>query len=433
MTKWAIPAAKPAFLKLFLVGTLFVISGRVFAQNPDVTVIYGHERLAWDQEVASPSELRELQHVVYVDGAATEAGGLRCDATPVEHRFVCSVGLPQMASGDHTLVVTARRGASASSSEPLRVRVTAGSGGDLNLVTRATRTADGLRFTRTVAAAGLDEPTDIAALPDGRLLVAERAGRVRQFRGDAFDRTAALTIDDCVTATGGGLLALAVDPDFERTRHVYALYTTGSGLRLARYVEAGGRLSSRAIIADDLPVSQTRPAATLRIGIDRKLYVAIEGSVLRLNRDGTTPPDHVTMTPAIATGVNHPTGLTTRAEAPNVWLSGTGPHSELKAVVVARDSTDRGSSSWKLPEHWGPVTLSAYTSDAVPSLKGDLLLAGLHSRGLVRVTVDHAGMVQRAEWIFANELGPVHAIAVASDGSIVVAESNRLVRVLVDR
>jgi glucose/arabinose dehydrogenase len=116
-----------------------------------------------------------------------------------------------------------------------------------------------------------------------------------------------------------------------------------------------------------------------------------------------------------------------------VWLSGIGAHSELKPVFVPRESHDGGAVSWALPEHWGPVTLAAYTSDAVPELKGDLLLAGRQSRGLVRVSVDHAGAVRRVESILASELGVIHAIAVAADGAIVVAESDRLIRILVDR
>jgi glucose/arabinose dehydrogenase len=425
---------------------LFVIAPLAFAQIPGAVPVTGHERLTWDQHAASPSELRALEHVVYLDGAAADVRGLRCDATPAEDRFVCSAALPEMAPGDHTLVVAARRGSHVATSAPLRVRVGAAVSVDIRVAASEARTADGLRFTRTIIAAGLQQPTDIAALPDGRLLVAERSGRVRRFDGDAFDRIPALTIDDCVTATGGGLLALAVDPEFDRTHHVYALYTTASGLRLARYVEAGGRLASRAIVADDLPVSATA-AATLRIGIDRKLYVAIGsahspstdigeplgGKILRLNLDGTTPADHVPTTPVIATGVDRPAGLATRAQAPTVWVSGSGAHSELKPVVAARDSQPGGAFSWQLPEHWGPVKLAAYTSDGEPALRDDLLLAGRDASGIVRVTVNHAGVVSRAEWIFAGELGPIHAIAVAADGSIVVAESDRLVRVVVDR
>jgi aldose sugar dehydrogenase len=446
---------KAAFLRswqpaawLLLISNLIVIGGRASAQQPELTPVSGTERLAWDQDAGSPADLRQLEHVVYLDGAPAKVDGLRCDATPLPHRFVCSSALPAMAPGDHTIVVGARRQLSVANSEPLRVRVAGRMSLNVTLVRPETWVAaDGVRFTRAVVGVGLEEPTDLAALPDGSLLVAERAGRVLHFRGGALDRAGALMIDDCVTATGGGLLALAVDPQFERTRHVYALYTTRSGLRLARYVESGGRLVTRAIIVDDLPVSRETPAATLRIGADRKLYAAIGtehqpsenireplgGKVLRLNLDGTTPVDHVAMTPVIASGVDHPTGLTTRDEIPTVWVSGRSTHNELKPVFAAGESHSTAAVSWRLPEHWGPVKLAAYTGDAVPALKGDLLVAGRHSRGLVRLTADRTGVVRRAEWIFPDELGPIHAIAVAADGSIVVAESGRLIRFLVDR
>lgn len=428
----------------------FTSTHGAFAQDGTVSIT-GRERLTWDQAAATLTEIGALEHIVYVDDAVARIDGVRCDASPAANAFVCSSQLPAMAPGEHVIVVAARYRANIDGdlarSAPLRVRMGGAASVGVNRGAARARTTDGIRFTITVAATGLRNPTDIAPLPDGRVLLAERSGRVRLLDLGTRYWADALTIDDCFTAAGGGLLALAVDPQFESTHHVYALYTTDSGFRLARYVEAEGRLSGRAVIADGLPASRTAPAGTVRIGRDRKIYLAIGneyepsrhehetlgGKILRLNLDGTTPSDHNPSTPAIATGLYRPTGMTAGDDAPALWLSGIGVHPEL--MVLSGNPLNPSAALPKrvLPEHWGPITLTTYSSDAVPALKGDLLIGGRNSGSLVRVTVDHAATIRSAEWIFMNELSRIDAVAVTSDGAILIAEADRLLRILVDR
>ena len=437
-----------AAVVVFVMAAL-VPTKRAFAQDGAISIT-GRERLTWDQAAATLAELGAMEHIVYVDDVAAPVDAVRCDASPTASAFVCSSPLPAMAPGEHVIVVAARYRANSdgylASSAPLRVRVGGGTSIDVNRGAAPTRTTDGIRFTLTVAATGLRSATDIAPLPDGRLLLAERSGRIRLLNVGARDWVDALTIDDCFTAAGGGLLSLAIDPQFESTHHVYALYTTDSGFRLARYLEAEGRLSSRAIIADGLPASRTVPAGTMRIGRDRKIYLAIGkeyepsrretealgGKILRLNLDGTTPSDHNPSTPAIATGLDRPTGMTAD-DAPTLWLSGVGVQPELMALT----SNDRNSNvalpKRVLPDGWGSIRLAAYSSDAVPALKGDLLIGGRDSGSLVRVTLDHAAAIRKAEWIFMNELSRIDAIAVTADGSILIADADRLLRILVER
>src|SRR4029077_12032505 len=110
----------------------------------------------------------------------------------------------------------------------------------------------------------------------------------------------------------GGLLSIALDPAFERTHWVYAIYTTASSasgapmFRLARFREGQDPPAARTVLLDDIPVSPIRPAASIRFGADGTLYIALDdggsagsagdlgsfnGKMLRLNADGTTPAD----------------------------------------------------------------------------------------------------------------------------------------------
>src|SRR5207247_10970771 len=109
-------------------------------------------------------------------------------------------------------------------------------------------------------ARGLDDPTDLAVTPDGRIFVAERGGRVRVLRDGQLQPQPALALDDISTAGDGGLLGLALDPRFERTHFIYMVYTTpsrsgGAAFVLARFREAADTLAVRAVYFDGICAS----------------------------------------------------------------------------------------------------------------------------------------------------------------------------------
>ena len=177
-----------------------------------------------------------------------------------------------------------------------------------------TVTRDGVRVRlRLELIAGLvTDPVDLGFAPDGRLFVAERHGRVRIVRDGRLLAQPALALEER-TDTQEELLALAVDPHFERTHYVYTISTICPGspscpaFRLARFREAGNSRRSCHLL-DGIPATPGGPAAALRFGPDGKLFAAfddggvarlagdfasVNGKVLRLNPDGTTPDDQV--------------------------------------------------------------------------------------------------------------------------------------------
>ncbi len=234
-----------------------------------------------------------------------------------------------MSSGAHTLelaTLSGDAGAESTRSSPLRVNVVAagtrsasraGSESSAPESTSApawqTRTpivtADGLQFRLEQIAANLVDPTDFAFAPDGRLFVAHRDGRIHVVRNGRLLAQAALLPGDA--GSGEQLLAIAVDPQFERTRFVYTLYASPSRggtpmFGIARFREVSDTLADRVIIRDEIAATSSTPAASLRIGADGKLFAAFDdggvsrlagdlasanGKLLRMNSDGTTPDD----------------------------------------------------------------------------------------------------------------------------------------------
>jgi glucose/arabinose dehydrogenase len=319
---------------------------------PAIETVNGSERLGWDQPAADTVELATIGYAVYVDGARAELSGVACAAAAAAVGFPCTARLPVMSPGSHTLELASfvNDGGVLESARSPRLRVTlvahtaqAAPNG------RALALRDGLAVRAALVADGLESPTDLAVAPDGRLFVAERAGRVRVIRPPtpaAPARQASLLPEPAINlagtlGAGGRLLALALDPQFERSRQVFAIYTaparTGDPMfTLARFREVSDTLGDRAVILDGVPASTSSPSAALRFGPDGSLYAAFDdggdarhrrdpaswnGKVLRLNADGTTPGDARGGTPVYADGYGSPVALDWDPPTATLWVA----------------------------------------------------------------------------------------------------------------
>ncbi len=338
--------------------------------------VNGTERLGWNQPAADAVELAAIGYVVYVDGARTELGGVAC--APAGSLFVCTARLPALTPGAHSLelaaFITDGGVLESARSAALRVTLAAPSQAAPKIETaRLTlRSPHGLRDEIVVD--GLDSPTDIAFAPDGRLFVAERAGRVRVVRPGSARQASpvaetAIALADTLGA-GVQLLAIALDPAFPRTHHLFAIYAgpTPSGetaFTLARFREVSDTLGDRAVLLDGVTASSPKPSAALRFGPDSKLYAVIDdggdarrrrdagslnGKVLRLNADGTTPSDARGATPVYADGVGSPVAIDWDPGTSTLWVADRA--AGASAFVFYRGSLFAG---------WGGRMLSAAT------------------------------------------------------------------------
>ncbi len=153
---------------------------------------------------------------------------------------------------------------------------------------------------------GLDRPSALARLPDGRLLISERGGRIRIAEGGVLLPEPAAELPDADPADDARV-SLAVAPDFATSKHIFVGYgaVDAQGARTGRVVrfrEAGGVLGEPAVILDGLPAALAAPSVA--IGLDGLLYLATSaaddgeaadfgsyaGKILRFGLDGTTPP-----------------------------------------------------------------------------------------------------------------------------------------------
>lgn len=357
-------------------------------------------------------------------------------------------------------------------SAALAAALTFGGTADAQRTNAGDRTAsDALPF-KAQHVAEFNTPWALAFLPDGRMLVTEKPGRIFVVtqQGTTFELG---NVPEVLASGQNGMLDIAIAPDFEKSSTVYFTYVepadggrlvlSRATLRMAedvaeladvtviwRQEPAGGGGQPGGIIAFD-------PQGThlfLSVGERMRAESAQDadqarGKVLRLNLDGSAPSDNprapqggvqaLTWT----TGHRNPYGL---AFAPDgrLWEHEMGPRGgdELNLIEPGQNygwpivSNGDEYSGAEIPDHdtrpefaapfvyWNPVIspagLAFYEGAMFPQWQGSALIGGLSVRSLVRIAFDANGNPDEAErW---NMGARIRDVAVAPDGAVWIIE-----------
>ncbi|TCP14580.1 glucose/arabinose dehydrogenase [Crenobacter luteus] len=328
--------------------------------------------------------------------------------------------------------------------------------------------SEAARFTVRVLARGLKHPWGLAFLPDGRLLLTERAGRLRLVGADGRLDPAPVSGVPAVVAEGqGGLLDVALHPQFARNGWVYLSYVAGSGGRVGTEL-ARGRLVGRSLRDVEVlfrmqPKSGARHHFGGRLAFDRAGYLYLTlgdrgdmpraqrpddhaGSVIRLSDDGRVPLDNPFRNRAgwlaekYTLGHRNPQGLA-RDAVGRLWLTEHGPQGgdELNLlasganygwprvthgrqyVTGARIGEATSLPGFRDPLHvWGPTSiapsgLAFYSGARFPGWRGDLFAGALRERMLVRLKLAGDRVVGE-ERLLVGVLGRIRDVRDGPDG-----------------
>ena len=315
-------------------------------------------------------------------------------------------------------------------------------------------------------AKGLAHPWGLAFLPDGRFLVTERPGRLRLVSKTGEVSKPLTGVPEVFAKGQGGLLDVALDPDFASNRLVYLSYSEpgegGAGTAVARGKFADGGLENLEVIFRQEPKvgGENHFGSRLAFAPDGKLFITLGerftftpaqdlsndlGKIVRINPDGSVPDDNPfvgqkgTRPEIWSYGHRNPQGAAINPSSGKLWESEFGPWGgdELNIPQAGRNygwpvvSWGKHYDGTRIPAppthpefadaiaHWTPVIspsgIAFYTGDAIPAWKGNLLIAGLSSEALVRLTID-------GETVKAEERIPmgtrIRDVAQAPDGSV---------------
>jgi glucose/arabinose dehydrogenase len=290
-----------------------------------------------------------------------------------------------------------------------------------------------------VVASDLDDPWAVAFLPDGRMLVTQRSGRIRIVTRNGEVSAPIAGVPAVYSSGQGGLLDIALAPDFATSRLVYFSFGEpgdgGATTAVARARFADDRLQDTTVIFRAVPRTGggAHFGSRLAFGRDGTLFVTTGdrfqfdpaqdlsghlGKVLRINGDGSVPADNPFVgrsgvRPEIwSYGHRNVEGAAIHPGTGKLWTHEMGPaggdelniteagrnygwplvswgrHYDGRAIPAPTTRPDFGQSI----RHWVPVIapsgMAFYTGDAIPQWKGNLLIGGMVARAIVRLTLN---------------------------------------------
>ncbi|MDZ4230384.1 MAG: PQQ-dependent sugar dehydrogenase, partial [Dehalococcoidales bacterium] len=260
----------------------------------------------------------------------------------------------------------------------------------------------------------LEIPWALDFLPDGSIVLTERPGRVRLVDAEqGLLPEPLLTVEEVVHRGEGGLLGIAVHPDFAINDFIYVYYTyqgqDGLSNRVVRFRKEGNQLIDKQVILDGIPAASVHNGGRIKFGPDGLLYItagdaaepdsaqnisSLAGKILRLNDDGSIPPDNpFPGSPVYSLGHRNPQGLAWDSLG-RLWEveHGSSATDELNMIQAGRNygwPVLRGDET--APELVNPVLHSGretWAPSGLAFLDGSLFYAGLRGQTLYKAVLD---------------------------------------------
>lgn len=301
----------------------------------------------------------------------------------------------------------------------------------------------------SVLATGLEIPWSLDFLPDGGILLTERPGRVRLVDPrQGLMTEAVLEVAEVRHIGEGGLLGLALHPDFAETRLVYLYYTydDGSGLanKVVAYTLENLSMTKSQTIIEGIPGARTHNGGRISFGPDGLLYIttgdaavpelaqdrdSLAGKILRLHDDGAIPADNpFADSPVYSYGHRNPQGLAWDG-AGNLWSTEHGPvaRDEINLIqagnnygwpIIKGDEQEPGLESPVL--HSGRDTWAPSGADV---LDDSMYFAGLRGRTLYQFNLDRRDPVLTPH--LEGDFGRLRDVVAGPGGLLYALTSNR--------
>ncbi|GAA4373154.1 PQQ-dependent sugar dehydrogenase [Hymenobacter koreensis] len=352
--------------------------------------------------------------------------------------------------------------------------------------TRAPGVKTSAAYQVQVLAESLTKPWDIATMPDGRFLVTEKEGTMRIVTASGQVSEKIGGIPEVVAAGQGGLLGLALDPDFGTSRMVYWTFTEKRGQGNLAAVAKGKLSADERRIENAQVIYRAEPAYDgnnhygSRLVFDKSgnLYVTFGerfekerransqnpgtavGTIVRINKDGQPAAGNPFASQAKALpevysiGHRSPQGIDIHPETGDLWMTEMGPKGgdELNLIQPGKnygwpvitygleysgEKVGAGITQREGMEqptyYWDPVLspsgMTFYQGSAIPEWKNNLFICGLNSYHIARLVLENRKVVGE-ERLAADQQQRFRDIAEGKDGALyAVTDAGRLYRI----
>ncbi len=332
-------------------------------------------------------------------------------------------------------------------------------------------------FTYETVAADLNHPWSLAFLPDGSMLVTERAGQLRVIRDGKLVATPVAGVPDAYVAGQGGMFEVLPDPAFAENQTLYLSFAHGdkkdNATRVVRARFDGAQLTDVKTIFTATPSKDTvhhfgarmafLPDGTLLVTVGEGSRYREEaqkpenhlGSIVRINTDGSIPADNpyvgdASVQPEIwSWGHRNPQGIVVLPGSAVVYSHEHGPRGgdELNLIEPGKNygwpaitygidySGAKISPYSELPGmeqpvvYWvpsiAPSGMSYYDGELFPEWRGDLFISALAEQSVRRLQLQDGAVVSQ-EVLFADLGQRIRDVRSGPDGALyLLTDSSR--------
>lgn len=332
------------------------------------------------------------------------------------------------------------------------------------------------QFTVETVTGGLKYPWGMAFLPNGDILVTERGGKLRYIKQGQLLDEPVMGLPSIREKGQGGLLGIALHPEFEQNNWVYLAYSAkgkgGYNTEVIRGRLQGMQLVNIETIFTALPRHSggRHFGARLVFAPDGKLFISLgdrgqrepaqdlsdhTGSLIRINDDGSIPKDNPfvgkpNIKPEIYTyGNRNMQGMALNQGTGEIWTHEHGPQGGDE-INIMRAGVDYGwptitygvnygigtkigegthKQGMEQPIHkWvpsiAPSGMTFYNGDQFPNWKGDLFVGSLRFGQLVRLDID-GNKISGEERMLDDNYGRIRDVVEGPDGYLYLLTDER--------
>lgn len=313
-----------------------------------------------------------------------------------------------------------------------------------------------------VVAENLTIPWSIDWTPDGLILFTERDGHLRVIENDTLLSEPLLSLE--VGGVEGGLLGVAVDPNYSENNFIYLYFTYNELLtttnKIVRYQLTDKKLIENKVLLEGIPGGPFHDGGRIQFGPDGKLYAttgeagnpelsqdlnSLGGKILRINSDGTIPDDNPLENSLVYSfGHRNPQGIDWD-DAGNLIATEHGPsgwrgigHDEINLIIpganygwpdIIGDEKLDGLENPILhtgDDTWAPSGVEFYDGDKIPQWMGKYFVATLRGSHLHMIDFDLPNhSVISHEKLFQDEFGRIRDVQTGPDGFLYLLTSNQ--------
>lgn len=306
----------------------------------------------------------------------------------------------------------------------------------------------------SIIAKNLETPWALVFLPDKSLLVTERPGRVRLIDSNNNLQSESVVVLNNVKEIGeGGLLGLALHPNFAANNFIYLYYTYGENIgntsnRVARMTYQNKKLQDEKIIVDKIPGSLFHNGGRIKFGPDGFLYIttgdaqnpsqaqninALGGKILRVTDDGKPALDNPFNNLVYSYGHRNPQGLAWNSEG-QLWATEHGRSGLLSGLdelnliekgknygwpIIQGDQVKNGMETPKLNS--GPFV--TWAPAGAVFIKNSLFFGGLRGQALYEAIIDQNKITLKE--YFNGQFGRIRDVVLGPDNFLYITTSNR--------